>query len=252
MPDIRDVLNSRFDDEAQLNTVRLGEDPTRLICFTTEYEEVVLHFERDPSVNNFVVCPGSDCPNCELGERADRAWLLPVLDVMTGKVSVLRIPQRRGLGTLRSCLTPHLHAPSLHEKVLVIRKSKLNHHSVESRPRNEIAGADETIEEFEKRRSAGLQLASAFWSPSVEELRQVERVQRGLAAIAPPAPLEEKRSSRAKKSGAGKVQGARSIRESDRAGAAGDKQGRASEEHALHEGSLVDEDDEDDDMDEDD
>jgi hypothetical protein len=183
MVDFFDLLNDLpSDGDTRLEEARVGEDPLAFLVFTTEAEPASMHFEKDESVNSYVICPGKACPICWLGSRAKEFILLPIRDVESGQVKVLRVSTRRGPASLLDQLRVHLGAPDSPDRLLVLsRKGNVYHLKVERLGPDADRGAV-AIEAFVEARKNGLKLASAFTSLSAEELSELGRIRKLLDA----------------------------------------------------------------------
>jgi hypothetical protein len=192
MPNLIDELEGP-DNQASvsLHQTRLGKEPVMVLLFTAEVENAALHFEGDEAVFSYLPCPGKSCPLCYLGSAPQQSYLLPVLNLESREVEVLRIPSKRGPETLAAALKPHLKDPDIASKVLLISRN-VNRYRVEARPlaRDADHGAD-VVAAFKTASENGLQLVTAFPRLSAAEIAEVERVRRKLDAIggwSPPQP----------------------------------------------------------------
>lgn len=173
-----------------LRTVKLGKEPTALILFTGEFEPATLHFEGDEAVWSYIPCPGGGCPICFLGSAPQQFYLLPVFNVESRQVEVLRISSHRGPDSLSGGLKPHLKDPQIAEKIFLVSRL-FKRFKIEVRPLAENAdrGA-QVILAFKTAWEGGLKLIDAFPKMSPSEIAEVERVRRKLDAIGgwtPPA-----------------------------------------------------------------
>jgi hypothetical protein len=191
MADILAAFDAAHQASNPLRAVRLSESPTAILAFTTDADEADLHFERDPTVNAYVLCPGTGCPLCHLAQQPEHFQLLPVVNIERRAVEVLRISMKRGPGTLAAGLLPHLRDPHIDEKYFVITRSGAVH-AVVARPLGERADrCVDVIQAFRSGREGGLSLLTAFHSYSAEDLAEVPRVRRLLDADdgwSPPGP----------------------------------------------------------------
>lgn len=167
---------------ARLEEMRLNEEPTMALAFTRDGDTCRLHYEKDESVGSYVLCPGPGCPLCALGMRPREYFLMPLLDVETTSVKVLRIAVRRGPTTLFDQLKPHIKADKPTDRLLLLVRVN-SKYSVTSEPL--APGADRgtaAIERYLKDRKEGLDLTAAFTRMTAEELCGVERIRKLLEA----------------------------------------------------------------------
>ncbi len=184
MVDIQEVLEAEEPSgPEQLEPVRLGEEPSLLMLFTSDGERARLHFEPDSAVNGYLPCPGEGCPLCFLGQSPKDFALLPVLNLEKRAVEVLRISTRRGPGTLAAGLLPHLRDEAIENEVFSISRVGAKFR-VEVRPLGERADrCTGVIEAFLRARGEGLSLLSAFAEYTAAELAEIERVRLKLDAV---------------------------------------------------------------------
>jgi hypothetical protein len=184
MPTLFDFLNNSNDAAPNaLRECRLGGEPATVLLFTAEIEQVALHWEKDPMFRCFIQCPGDRCPICYLGAASEAYALLPVLNFESGEVEVLRIPARRGPGSLGARILPLIQDPSIATKVVSISRTD-SRYSVSSRPLGEHTNHGEpAIEQFVQARESGLKLSSAFPCPTAGELAEAPRIRCKLDVI---------------------------------------------------------------------
>jgi len=184
MADIRDVFRDLEPELPELlEPVRLGLAPSMLLLFTADGDPAKLHFVPDPTVKAHVPCPGARCPVCYVGDPPVRVHLLPVVNVRTRAVEVLRVPHRRGPGTLATLLLPHFDDEDLQDKLFVVTRDGARH-GVEVQPLGERADrCTAAIEGFRKAREEGLSLLVAFPEYSAAELGEVPEIRRMLDAV---------------------------------------------------------------------
>lgn len=165
-----------------LQELRLGKEPSMVLLFTEEAEDVLLHYEKDEAVRSFVPCPGKDCPLCYVGSAPQKFLLLPVYNIETCRVEVLRIPTTRGPETLVASLLPLLKDPNISNKLFLLSRN-IARYRVEIHDLSEDAdrGID-AIQSFMEACGNGLKLVSAFPQWSAKELAGVERIRRKLDA----------------------------------------------------------------------
>lgn len=184
MPDLFEVLEGGESENLQpIRELRLGPEPAMVLLFARDVEEAYLHYEPDESARGYLVCPGKGCPYCDLGSAPGRVALLPIYNIESGTVEVLRIPTRAEPGSLGALLTPFTRDPEIANKVLLISRSG-SRYRVEAKPLSENADRGvEAIRTFLEARKAGLSLKSAFLQPTADEMREIPRLRRKLDAI---------------------------------------------------------------------
>jgi len=166
-----------------LNELRLGTEPAACLLFEDDTQEVSLHYESDPSVRSYVICPGPGCPACFLGSAPKEFGLLPVLNIESGEVEVLRVSRQRGPGALLDGLLPIVKRSDLADLLVLIRRAGMRY-SVSTQPLAEGATRHEqVIAAFQEAMQGGLRLSSAFYAPTASELAETERIRRKLDAM---------------------------------------------------------------------
>jgi hypothetical protein len=100
-----DVLEAWYDDSAEasrlIGLVRLDQNETALIPFTSAADEVKLHYCEDSEVQGYVHCNGADCLLCRIGRKQEERILLPVYRPTAPSVGVLAISPSCRPGSLR-------------------------------------------------------------------------------------------------------------------------------------------------------
>ena len=174
-----------------LSECRLGREPTMILAFTGDTDEVALHYESDEAVRSYVPCPGDDCPVCFLGSAPQEFFLLAAFNVESQRVEVLRISKKRGPDSLGAHLIPHLRDPDIANKVVFISRDN-SRYRVEVRPLAENADRGAAaISAFQAACEEGLELSSAFPQLSSADIAEVERVRRKLDAVGGYAPSKD-------------------------------------------------------------
>ena len=110
---------------SSLRVMNIGRNPAYVSFFLRNGPRITAHF-LDPSSNwagGYVECLGDDCPACEAGLQSDRFVLLPVVDRVTAKIALLRIPSVQGPGKLATELTKVLSQPDLDKVIAKISKA---------------------------------------------------------------------------------------------------------------------------------
>jgi hypothetical protein len=91
-----------------IDLVRLSQDETPVIPFTTDGSLVKLHYCDDPETRSYVHCNGNGCLLCRIGRNQDERLLLPVYVVTTRSIAVLPISPTSRPGALRPQIMPIL------------------------------------------------------------------------------------------------------------------------------------------------
>ena len=178
-----------------ITELRLGAEPAMTLLFTPECQEVLLHYVADESVRSYVQCPGEGCPICYTGSSPSRFDLLPLFDVESGIVKVLRIPDNRRPTGLAAKLVPHLKDKDVADKLILISRQGTTDYSVEARPLGPDANRGEVeINAFVERVDEGLQLRGAFPEMTPAELAEVPKVAARLEALGGWVPPGESKS----------------------------------------------------------
>ncbi len=195
----KNLINYYSDSSAgapePLTELRLGAQAAMALLFTPEAQPVSLHYIDDEAVNGYVKCPGDGCPVCYAGAKPSHFDLLPVFDVESGVVKVLRISDNRRPAGLAAKLIPHLKGEGAADKLILISKPTRTDYSVISRPLGTDANRGEAeIQAFSEKFDNGLQLGLAFRAMTCNELAEVPKVAARLGAMGgwiQPAPNPE-------------------------------------------------------------
>ena len=179
---------------SQLQELRLGSDPAMVLLFTADTADVGMHFVDDPSVNSYVICPGKGCPVCHLGSAAVATMLLPVYEIGTRTIRVLRVPKRRQPGSLAACILPHVAGGKPSDRLLAITRNGAKYTVVA----HDVAAAanrgEDVVRAFIAGTDTDAQLKSAFKLMTPEELADVPAIANKLATLGtwqPPAAAPE-------------------------------------------------------------
>jgi hypothetical protein len=78
-------------EQPSLEPVRLGENETAFVPFTSETEEVYLHYCSEADINGYIQCNNDDCVLCRIGRKKDHKLLLPVYLPADGTIGVLPV-----------------------------------------------------------------------------------------------------------------------------------------------------------------
>lgn len=167
----------------QLEEQRIGADPTMIMLFTADTTDVNMHFVEDPAVRSYVICPGPGCPVCHVGSAPVLMMLLPVYDVTTRSVRVLRLPARRQQGSLLALIMSHAPKGAPTNRLLAITRNGMKYSVVAHQIAATADRGDEVIRAFLDHHAKGLKLESAFQSMTAEELADVPQVANRLSML---------------------------------------------------------------------
>ena len=175
--DVLDLLHSA--EGGGLELVRLGQDETALIFFTSDVEQVTLHYCEEVDIGGYIHCAGDDCTLCRIGRKRDERVLLPAYSPTARQVQLL--PVSRSLRP--QALLPQL-AEVLKSKdpqVCFIRREGFRFFvSISPLPADIDAGAA-AIEEFLAQSKSGtISLAGVYPTLANEQLREVPEIARRL------------------------------------------------------------------------
>lgn len=181
-----DLLEAIGSDEPEypqtLEQVRLGTDPTFLLLFTKDVDIAALHYLSDPEAGGYVICPGANCPLCYCGKASKQVCLLPVVDVASRSVRVLRVSKARNPGALLSALLPHLEGGDLVDKLFAVARNGAKFTVTVQALGPNADRCTAVVQGFLEARKQGLDLLSAFASYSATDLADVAEVRRLLDA----------------------------------------------------------------------
>jgi hypothetical protein len=168
---------------ASITELRLGTEPATVRLFTSDVEAARLHWESGEPYRTYIVCPGPGCPVCFLGSAPQNCGLIPVYNLETRSVEVLRFSTRQSPGSLVTLLMQLLRDEGIAEKVVLLSRDG-SRYSARSQPLAADADhGDAAIASFVEAQKVGLKLAGAFPQPAAAELAEVERVRRKLDAV---------------------------------------------------------------------
>lgn len=184
MPSLISYFESPSEQPLQsLKELRLGREPALLQVFTDEVEPAVLHFEEDEQWRKYVVCPGEGCALCYLGNAPGQSLLLPVINLASRQVEVLRIPPSRGPDSLGILLCPFLKDPNISDKGLRISSANYRYH-IEAFPlADAIDYGSGAVAGFHAAHKGGLKLCTAFPRPTPAQIAEIPRIQRKLQPL---------------------------------------------------------------------
>lgn len=167
----------------QLEELRISADPTMIMLFTADTTDVKVHFVEDPSVHTYVICPGAGCPVCHVGSAPLLMMLLPVYDVTTRSVRVLRIPARRQQGSLLALIMSHAPKGAPTNRLLAITRNGMKYSVVAHQIAATADRGEEVIRAFLDHHAKGLKVESALQSMTADELADVPQVANKLSML---------------------------------------------------------------------
>ena len=175
--------NAGASQPAGITELRTGTEPATVRLFTSEVETARIHYESGEPFRTYVICPGTGCPVCHIGSAPQQCGLLPVYNLETRAVEVVRFSIRQVPGALVTLLMQLLRDEGIAEKVVLLSRDG-SRYTARSQPLGEDADhGDAAIASFIEAQQAGLKLAGAFAQPTAAELAEVERVRRKLDAV---------------------------------------------------------------------
>lgn len=183
MPDLRKMNRHSDSRDSNLGEIVIRDEPVIVICFTSDVDEIALHYEKDPTVKGWIVCIGESCPYCALGAKASKFFLLPVYNREADAVEILRMAEQTGPGTLFSALQAHLATDDSTEHVLVITRDGNRYQTRRVALAKNAERGSTAIAHFKMRVDGGLKLASAFKSMNKAEIEAIPRVRAKLEAL---------------------------------------------------------------------
>jgi hypothetical protein len=152
VPPVRvDVLKEWADESSDaLSLVRLDNNETIIILFTSDGHRVRLHYLGDTEFEGYVQCNGEGCLLCRIGRSQDERDLLPVYVPVSRSIGVLAISTSSRPGALRPQLLPILRSPR-RMAVTIRRKDRVKYevNTVELRP--DVDDGGDLIAEYERR-----------------------------------------------------------------------------------------------------
>lgn len=164
--------------------VRLNENETAVVPFTSDYEDAHIHYSDAPEVSSYVVCNGADCTLCQIGNKADRRLLNPVYLPTTGDIGVVAISPLMRPHALLPQYLPHLSKP---ERMALFIQRQGSKYRVTARPlRDDEDDGRAVVESFMKRWRAGafrladvyahLDNAALLTIPSIARMAQLKGI----------------------------------------------------------------------------
>lgn len=163
-----------------LDVVRLGSDETAIIFFTSDSEEVDIHYCSETEINGYVLCNNPDCVLCRIGRRRDQRLLLPVYLPTPGCVGIL--PVSRSLRPY--ALLPQIASVLKAEKpmVMFVTRDGAKYTVSTTELQKDVDGGEVAIKSFKDEYESGHHdLASVYPKIDNDELAGVEKISRMMA-----------------------------------------------------------------------
>jgi hypothetical protein len=164
----------------ELEELILSDQPATVMVFSSSLEDVQLHYEKEGALRGYTVCPGAGCPFCKLDEKPRAYWLMPVLDLGSDKVKVLRLSEARGSKSLVGQLSPYMKRADTADIALRITRVGFDH-TVKAVPIAEHA--DRGAAAVQAFQTAQPDLRSVYRHLTVEEIAEIARVRKLLDAL---------------------------------------------------------------------
>lgn len=168
-----------------LTELTVKEKSKELIkLFTAMLVEVLLHWEEEGPFRGFFRCLGDGCLYCRVREPS-KYYLLPVLDIVNGRVVILRLSSDKGPYRLSTQITALICDPEVSKMIVTLKRIDKFRYQTESHKKDgcELIGANE-IAAFEKQLQTGtLDIGSIYPSYSNDELKEIQRVKKALEVL---------------------------------------------------------------------
>ena len=149
--DLKDFSETKT--SAVLEIVRLDENETIIIPFTSEGESVNVHYCKEQDLNGYIHCNGKDCLLCKIGRKKDGRLLLPVYSATRGEVEILPIPPTKTPYSLLPQILPILECKKI--QVVFITRSYNKYSVTHENIKKGIDEGKRAIKNFTKRQSSG-------------------------------------------------------------------------------------------------
>lgn len=191
MPRLNEIGgDSTPNNSAVLRELYLRNEPAIVITFTDDVDEIAVHYEPDDANRGILHCLGAECPYCLIGAKPQRYYLIPVYNVETRAVEVLRVSPYVGPGTLLSVLKNHMSRPDAGSSSLVIILDQKKY-SGASRPLDARADRGfDAIARFKAEIETGLTLGSVVRRLTRSEIEAIPRIGIKLAALGLQSPVD--------------------------------------------------------------
>lgn len=165
--------------ESLLEAVRLSNDETAIIPFTSEGQEVALHYCPETEINSYVICNGDSCVLCKIGRKLERRYLLPVYLPAKGIVGILPVsPSLRPFALL-----PQIKNVLKAEKpmVMFVKREVAKFTVSTGELPDDVDGGEAEIKRFQEDQEAGIEdFSSVFPRIDNEQLSGIEEISKML------------------------------------------------------------------------
>jgi hypothetical protein len=177
-----DLLNLVEDEilTSPLEVVRLGEDQTPIIPFTSSSEAVNIHYCSYPEINSYIICNEPKCLLCQIGRKQDKRLLLPVYLPLSGCIGVLPVGRSMRPFALLPQLFPIL--KSQERRLLFITRQGARYTVDMDILKDDVDAGEEVIHQFLEDYSSGhYDLTSVYMRIDNEELSQIGEISKMMA-----------------------------------------------------------------------
>jgi hypothetical protein len=184
--DISNISES-IENSDRLEQVRISQDETFLLLFTSGSIRLSLHWVNDPEFRGFVHCNGEDCLFCRIGNKNMNKLLLPVYSFDSNAVAVLPISDSMRPHALLPQIANILESgKNLRKRLVLISKDRDHAFTVRTKklPKDKRDEPIEKIRRFKEGHDAGeIDLTAVFQTMSDYELKQLESVRQKLELL---------------------------------------------------------------------
>jgi hypothetical protein len=166
-------------EQPSLEPVRLGENETAFVPFTSETEEVYLHYCSEPDINGYIQCNGDDCVLCRIGRKTDHRLLLPVYLPADSTIGILPVSPSLRPYALLPQIAPTLKA----EKTMVIFVTRENAKFLISTVelKDDVDGGEGEIKRFLDEYNKGVfRLSAVYQHIENEQLKSIPAISKML------------------------------------------------------------------------
>ena len=166
--------------EASLEVVRLDDNETALILFTTAIEKIDLHYCHKAEIRGYVPCNREGCVLCRIGRKIDTRLLTPVYLPASQTVAILPVGKSLRPGALLPQLGNVL--KSTKPMVMFVKRDAGKYTVATRELTDDIDAGEVVIQKFTTAYDAGkITLTSVYSRIANEELENVPDIARLLA-----------------------------------------------------------------------
>lgn len=178
--DVLEFVETASEDNLPLEIIRMNNDESAIIPFTSKTTPVDLHFCPEGEINGYVKCNGGDCVLCRIGRKIEKKLLAPVYNATSGVVGILPISH-----SLRpyALLPQYSHVLKSGRPMVMFVKREGAKYTVSTTEVGEDVDVGEVaIKQFLEEYKAGMHDFSAVY-PKIgnEELGRVDEIARMMA-----------------------------------------------------------------------